>query len=60
MLIDLNPDELLYYPYMVSLDRCNGTCNTLHDLSDKSCVPDKSQDVNVKVFNLTTRICESK
>ena len=32
-LIDLNLDkynqELRYYPFIVSLDRCNGSCNTL-------------------------------
>ena len=24
-LIDLNPAELNYYPFMISLDKCNGT-----------------------------------
>ena len=37
--IDLNPDEcnqvLCYYPFMVNLDRCNGSCNTLDDLCSK-------------------------
>ena len=28
-LIDLNPVELRYYPFMISLDRCNGSCNVL-------------------------------
>ena len=32
-LIDLNHDELRYYPFMVSLDRRDGRCNTLHDPS---------------------------
>ena len=32
--IDLNLNELCYYAYMVSLDRCNGSCNTLKDQSD--------------------------
>ena len=36
-LIDLNPDEynhgLYYDPFMFNLDRCNGSCNTLDDLS---------------------------
>ena len=31
ILVDLNPDEhsprLHYYPFMVSLDGCNGSCN---------------------------------
>ena len=26
---DLNPVELIYYPFMINLDKCNGTCNVL-------------------------------
>ena len=41
-LIDLNDDEynqgLHYYPFMVNLDRCNGSCNTPDDLSNRICV----------------------
>ena len=29
ILIDLNPAELKYYPFMVSLDKCTASCNTL-------------------------------
>ena len=36
-LINLNPNEysqeLNYYPLVVILDRCVGTCNTVNDLS---------------------------
>ena len=28
-LIDLNPPELKYYPFMISLDKCNRSCNVL-------------------------------
>ena len=28
-LIDLNPFELKYYPFIISLDKCNGNCNVL-------------------------------
>ena len=27
ILIDLNPIELQYYPFMISLDKCSGCCN---------------------------------
>ena len=27
-LIDLNPVELKYYPFMISLDKCSGSCNS--------------------------------
>ena len=26
-IIDLNPAELKFYPFLISLDKCNGSCN---------------------------------
>ena len=40
---------------MVSLDRFNGSCNALDDLSSGMCVPNKTEDVNLNVFNMITR-----
>ena len=40
-LIDLNRDEPYYYPFIISMIRCNGSFNTVQE------------DVNFKVFNLT-------
>ena len=41
-LIYLNPEEhnhgLGYHKFMVNLDRCNGSCNTLDNPSDKICL----------------------
>ena len=34
-LIDLNPVQLKYYPFMISLDKCTGSCNVL---SPKICL----------------------
>ena len=34
-LTDLNPVALKYYPLMISLNKCNGSCNSIHDLSTK-------------------------
>ena len=52
--IDLNPVELNYYPSIVSLDKSNGSFNVVDDLSMKICVPSKTKNVNVKVFNMIT------
>ena len=35
-LVDINPIELKYYSFMVSLNKCTGSCNVL---SPKICVP---------------------
>ena len=44
----------------IKLDRCVGSCNTLNDLSNKVCVPNRIEDLNLSVFNLITGIHESK
>ena len=51
-LIDLNPIDFKYYPFMISLDKTNGSSNVL---SQKICVPKESKDINVKVFNMIAR-----
>ena len=60
-LINLHPNEYRqefhYYPFVVKLDRCVGSCNTL---TNKVCVPNKTGDLNRNFFNMITRIYESK
>ena len=61
-LINLHPNEcsqeFYYYPFAVKLDRCAGSCNTLNDLSNKVRVPNKTEDLNLSVFNRITGINE--
>ena len=45
---------------MVSLGKCSGSCHFANDLSTKICVPSKTKEVNVKTFNIITRINGSK
>ena len=45
---------------MVKFDRCVGKCNTLNDLSNKLRVPNKTDHLNIHVFNMITGINESK
>ena len=63
-LINLHPSEysqeFRYYPFAIKLDRCVGSCNTLNDLSNKVCVPNKIEDLNLSVFNMITGINGSK
>ena len=63
-LINIHPNECSqqfhYHPFAVKLDRCVGSCNTLNDLSNKVCVPNKTEDSNLSVFNMITGINESK
>ena len=49
--IDLNPVKLNYYQFMSKIDKCNGSCNVVDDLSTKIYLLSETKDVNVKVFN---------
>ena len=53
-------NNFFYYPFTVKLDRCAGSWNTITDLSNKVCVPNKTKDLNLSVFNLITGINELK
>ena len=61
-LIILHPNEyhqeFHYHPFTVNLDRCIENCNTLNDLSIKLCVPNKTEDLKIIVFNMITVINE--
>ena len=48
----MNPVELKYYPFMISLNKCTGSCNVL---SLKIYVPKEAKDTNFKAFNMITR-----
>ena len=49
-LINSNPGNLSYFPFINNSDRCGGSCNTLDDL----------YDVNLKVLSMITWTNESK
>ena len=46
---NLNSPELKCQQCMVILDKCNGSCNTFSNISNKICVPNKTEDVNLSV-----------
>ena len=62
-LINLHPNEctqgLRYYPFAVKLDRCTRSFNTLNDLSNRVCVPNETEYLNLSVFNMFTGINKS-
>ena len=57
ILIDFNPVELKYYPSIISLDKCTGSCNVL---SPKIGVPKETKVINVKAFSIITNKNEGK
>ena len=62
--INLHPNEYSqdfhYYPFVVKLDRCFRSCNTMNDLSNKTCASNKKEDLNLSIFNMISGITEPK
>ena len=42
-LIDLNPVEPNHYPFMISLSKCNRSCDAVDGLSENICVPSEQK-----------------
>ena len=62
--INLYPNEYSqefhYYQFTDKFGKCVGCYNSLNDLSNKAYVPNKTEDLNLSVFNTITGINESK
>ena len=46
--------ELHYYPFAVKLDGCFASSNLPNDFSNKVCVPSKTEDLDIHVFDMIT------
>ena len=61
-LINIHPNECSHgfhcYQFAVKLDRSVGNCNILNVLSNKVCVPNKTEDLDLSVFNMITGVNE--
>ena len=59
-IINLNADELVFYPLSIKVNKCGDDCNNINDPMTKLCVPDVVKNKNIKVFNLLARINETR
>ena len=59
-IININSNKPSFYPYSVQINKCSGSCNNINDPYTKLCVPDVVKNLNVKVFNLMSRINETR
>ena len=57
-LVNINSDETLFYPFTVSVNKCGGSCNTID--GPHAYIPNKVKNMNVKVFNLVSRVNETR
>ena len=59
-IVDVNSDEPVFYPLNIKVNKCSGNYNNINDPFAKVCVPNVVKNINVKVFNLLSRINETK
>ena len=58
--IDVNTNEPIFYPSSIKVNKCSGSCYSTNDPYAKLCDPDIFKNSNVKVFNLMSRINETR
>ena len=59
-MIDNNANEPVLYPYSIKVNKCSGNCNNINNPYAKLCIPDIIKKINFKVFNLMSRINETR
>ena len=59
-IVNVNNNEPLCYPFNIKKSKCSGSCNNMNDPYEKLCVPDVVKSLNIKVFNLMSRIYEMR
>ena len=57
-LVKINSKEPPSYRFTVSIIKCGGGCNTIDDLYVWVCVSEKVKNMNVKLFNFVSRVCD--
>ena len=53
-IVNVNGDDLAFYPYSVKTSKCSGSYNNINNSLAKLCLPDVVKNLNVKVFNLVS------
>ena len=59
-IIDVNKNEIVFYPLSIKVNKCTDNCNNINDPMAKLCVPDIIKDMNIKVLNMLARINEAR
>ena len=59
-IVNVNSDEPVFFPFSIKTSKCSGSCNNINDPYAKLCVPDVVKNINFKVFNLMSRINETR
>ena len=57
-IVNVNGDEPVLFAFSIETSKCSGSCNNIHYPYAKIWVPDVAKNLNVRVFNLMSRINE--
>ena len=56
-LVDTFSNKTLFYPFIVSVDKCGGDCSTIDDpIYARVCVANKVKNTTIKVYSLITGV----
>ena len=58
--VNVNGDDSVFFPFSLKTNKCSGSCNNIYNPCAKLCVPDVVKNLNVKLFNLVSRINETR
>ena len=59
-IINVNNNEPVFYPYSIKVNKRSGSCSNINDPYAKLCVPNIIKNINVIVFNIMSRINETR
>ena len=59
-IVNVNSDNPIFYSFSIKTSKFSGNCNNINDPYARICVPNVVKNLNVKVFNLISRINETR
>ena len=59
-IVDVSSNDPIFYPFSIKVNKFSGNCNNISDPYARICVPNVVKNLNVKVFNLTSRTNETR
>ena len=59
-IVNVNGDDPVFFPFSIKTSKCSGSCNNINNPCAKLCVPDVVKNLNVNLFNLVSRINETR
>ena len=59
-ILNVNSDEPVFFPFSIKTSKCSASCDNINDPYAKLSVPGVVKNLNVRIFNLMSRINETK